>query len=404
MKTKCLIAASFAGLALVASASTIHVATTGNDETGDGSEGLPVLSLARAVALANGGDTILFGDGEFEEPAAQVTIDKNLVITSKNGPDCTTFRSLHKGVVGNVTDHSGWLFLTNCPQTFVSGIYFCGKWPNGTQPQIRTAVYLTETGGTVSNCVFRYLTGGVRYGDTTYTAGNVYGMGPAVFMYGGTVIDCLFEENCANRNYPKGGAISMGNLKCTGNPLVDRCTFYRNSCAALGGNNGSSGGAIWISGGAIVRNSLFYGNHSDKGLLGAIGYAWYSTAFQIVNCTAVSNSCSSPNQTSERTWPTSKLFDCIAWGNYSAGVVEETADPGFVDAAAGDFHLAAGSSAIHASRMRRIGTSTCAEVRRASTRARRCRGWRMRSISTAIRAISRRRPISAATRMSTGRW
>ena len=330
-------------LVSICSAATIHIETNGSDEN-DGSQGNPVLTLARAVALAQEDDTILFGDGEFEEPAVQVTIDKNLTITSKNGPDQTTFRSLHTGATGNVADHSGWLYLTNCPQTVVSGIYFCGKKKDGTQPKIRTAVYMREDAGTVSNCVFRYLQGGVGYGN------NQVGMGPAAYMQGGTVVDCLFEENYTDRFYPKGGAVVVGGQNCRGTPLVDRCKFIRNWGAKVAGNNSSLGGAMYISNGATVRNSLFYGNHSDNGLEGAIGYRYLENNFKIINCTAVSNSCSAANQTSDRTWPQGYfLCDSIAWGNYSAGVVETTPDPGFVDAAGGDFHLAAGSTAIDTS-------------------------------------------------------
>lgn len=332
---------AFAGLvcALTAQASTFTIAVNGND-VNDGVTA-PVLTLGRAVALASEGDTIVFGDGEFEEPAVQVTIDKNLTITSANGPEHTIFRSLHTGVVGNVTDHSGWLYLTNCPNTVISGIYFCGKQQNGTQPRIRTAVYMTETAGTVSNCVFRYLRGGVGYGN------NQTGMGPAAFVQGGTVLDCLFEENYTDRFYPKGGAIVVGGQNCKGTPLVDRCKFIRNWGAVVSGNNASMGGAMYISNGATVRNSLFYGNHSDNGMEGAIGFRYLEGNFKIINCTAVSNSCSAANRTSDRTWPEGYfLCDSIAWGNYSAGVVETTPDPGFVDAAGGEFHLAAGSTAI----------------------------------------------------------
>ena len=48
-------------------ASTIHVATTGSDDTGDGSEANPYATIQRGVDESNQGDTVLVFSGTYFE-------------------------------------------------------------------------------------------------------------------------------------------------------------------------------------------------------------------------------------------------------------------------------------------------------------------------------------------------
>ena len=52
--------------ATVCSAATIHVATTGSDETGDGSQGNPYGTPAFALSKASAGDEIHFASGPYD--------------------------------------------------------------------------------------------------------------------------------------------------------------------------------------------------------------------------------------------------------------------------------------------------------------------------------------------------
>lgn len=68
---------------------TIHVATTGDDSSGDGTENNPYQTIGRALEAAYDGDTIIVHDGEYNE---NVLVTKDVTITSLNGPEATTLQ------------------------------------------------------------------------------------------------------------------------------------------------------------------------------------------------------------------------------------------------------------------------------------------------------------------------
>ena len=170
------------------------------------------------------------------------------------------------------------------------------------------------------------------------------------------VRDTVFVGNTATG---RGGAVTAFN----GAIRFDRCTFDSNASPR--------GGAIWISDGDTVQafNCLFVENDAS-----AFGGAVYNEQlFSAVNSTFVNNTDSSNNDTFEgvRTDSNTSLRNCIVVnpgpgshggaGNYFPrfSLVPEApttpdangnfdADPLFVDAAAGDYRLAAGSPAIDA--------------------------------------------------------
>ena len=61
-------------------ASTIHVATTGSDDTGDGSEANPYATIQRGVDESNHGDTVLVFSGTYFENVQ--IMDKSITLTS----------------------------------------------------------------------------------------------------------------------------------------------------------------------------------------------------------------------------------------------------------------------------------------------------------------------------------
>ena len=61
------------------SAADIHVETTGDDDTGDGSAAKPYLTFEKGVAAAADGDTVLLGDGDFPV-AAWLVVEKAITI------------------------------------------------------------------------------------------------------------------------------------------------------------------------------------------------------------------------------------------------------------------------------------------------------------------------------------
>ncbi|HRJ14910.1 MAG TPA: putative metal-binding motif-containing protein, partial [Saprospiraceae bacterium] len=134
-----------------------------------------------------------------------------------------------------------------------------------------------------------------------------------------TVRNCIFRNNTAT----SGAAIFNDNSQAN----VTNCLFTGNSCSVAGAAMSNGGGTA----SAMVINCTFYGNTGGN-----------STIHNEVGATAISN--------------------CIIWGNangvlggtvsYSivqggfSGTGNLNADPLFVNAAAGDFHLQACSRAI----------------------------------------------------------
>jgi len=83
---------------------TWHVATTGSDETGDGTVTNPFAGIQKGIDMAAEGDTILVKDGAYVSPVqGQELIGKALVIRSDNGPENCIIRA--------ATKHSGEGFL-----------------------------------------------------------------------------------------------------------------------------------------------------------------------------------------------------------------------------------------------------------------------------------------------------
>jgi len=66
---------------------SLHVAPTGNDSTGDGTEASPFRTITRAIQAANSGDTIMVAAGTYQE---SVVVTKDVIITSVNGREATT--------------------------------------------------------------------------------------------------------------------------------------------------------------------------------------------------------------------------------------------------------------------------------------------------------------------------
>ena len=66
-------------LSLTLGATTYYVATTGNDETGDGSAGLPYLTIAKGVSEASAGDTVYVVAGTYAV-TAQISVGTGISI------------------------------------------------------------------------------------------------------------------------------------------------------------------------------------------------------------------------------------------------------------------------------------------------------------------------------------
>ena len=238
------------------------------------------------------------------------------------------------------------------------------------------AIYArNQTNPNIHDCTFE---GNSSEGDNWYPGGG------AVYCWsGGTVSDCTFTSNSIARS--NGGGLLINAEKANQLMSVSGCVFDGNSAGGSGGAimvmDGStsitgvfdrvaftgntaagSGGGFYSQAGdkrlIVVRNSLFAGNGAKNGG-GAANHYWgggISTA-NFENCTFASNTASSNGGGVYADSSTVGVTNCIFYGNtesggaanaYSAGesatfeadgCLEENADPGFKDAANGDYTL-----------------------------------------------------------------
>jgi hypothetical protein len=190
------------------------------------------------------------------------------------------------------------------------------------------------------------MTNGCTLIGFTIQDSSVAGEGGGVLLTDGcTVEDCLIVGNAAGTY---GGGTYM-----QGGGTLNNCIVRSNTAAVCGGGIGMSGGS--------VNNCLIVGNDGTMPSIGAAGV--YMTGGELVNSTVVSNADHGGVSGA------GDVLNCIVWGNSvsnllmtsgsvlntcaDSGVEQDvdgcmTADPQFVDAAAGDFQLSASSPCIDA--------------------------------------------------------
>lgn len=224
------------------------------------------------------------------------------------------------------------------------------------------AIHIGIGAGTFENCTFESNTGtsaggailsngptvieSCTFRSNTVTGGNF--SGGALYLAGSAAVtDSLFETNTAQT----GGAVAVWG----GAPTFDRCRFLSNSV-------GASGGTLrHVSSSPTYRNCLF--DSSSAGIFGGLLFHTTSTA-AFTNCTIVrttnqNGAIYAPNggvtltnsilRGSGPQWfgtPPTATYSNVKGGLAGAGNID--VEPIFVDVAARDFRLAAGSPDIDA--------------------------------------------------------
>ena len=155
--------AVFGQPAASASGLTYHVATSGDDDTGDGSSAKPWKTIQKAANLMAAGDTCLIHGGIYREtvvPARSGKPDHPITFQAAPGEKVTVSGC---DVVTGWAPHSGAIYkktglalsldgLMN--QIFVDGEpMVLARWPNRTNSSIWDMEYTTATGGAVQSLV-----------------------------------------------------------------------------------------------------------------------------------------------------------------------------------------------------------------------------------------------------------
>ena len=263
------------------------VATDGNDTTGDGSAGVPLASIQKAMESAASGDTIMLKPGtyNFGEITYPITVydsqtdsyttktHEKLVIRSQKGASSTIIDRNYQG--RHFQLFSGEFSID-------SSFQFIGLTFKGGRTSDRGGSFLLENnsngGGGFPN--FEQHTHVLRpkFTDCIFTdnisqgANQFRAEGGAFHLVNASPIfeSCVFDSNAAN----SGGAIHItGDIEHENDPVYVRNSIFKDNAAISGNFGDSNGGAISvetvqkliISGSTFKRNIAESQNANAKG-------------------------------------------------------------------------------------------------------------------------------------------
>ena len=287
-------------------------------------------TLQAAVTAAANNDTVLVADGTYSGPGNR-DIDfggKSLILTSQNGPAKTIIDCGGSASSDGSGNHRGFYIHSGETATTISG--FTVK--NGYETYIST-ISDSGFGGAIEN--------GSSSGGTL------------------TLTNCIFSNNItipgSDGSAGDGGAIDNFNGNGSGTIALTNCILTGNSAQNGGGieNDNDSGGTITLTNCIVSGNTAqYYGGGIDNG-----------GPMTLTNCTLTGNNAPDGGGGIDNDNGTANLTNCILYGDISneitnlstftatycdiqggyAGTNNINADPLFVNAASGDFHLKSGS-------------------------------------------------------------
>ena len=183
-----------------------HVATTGNDTTGDGTYGNPFATIQRGIDVARDCDTVMVHDGTYNE---HISINsKSIVLASENGRDYTSVLS----------DTSRCVTVTNSDSLVIDGLSFTGS-----SDTVGGAVYIEE-----SVVVLR--SSRIANSNAANYGGGIFSINSELRLIG-TVVD----GNTAVGSESTGFFVKGAGVFSTGHLSVDSQSVINNNIASVSG-------------------------------------------------------------------------------------------------------------------------------------------------------------------------
>ena len=329
MRSSTLIAAivmALAGLSFSnADAATFYVSTTGSDNNGGTSLDDAFLTLAKAVEAAGTEATEIFiAPGEYPQSAAiRVEAPLKILGTGTTASDVTLENTKSGEHVITLAHADAELALV----TLTGGSASIGP------------ACLGIEAGLVRDCRVT----GCKYGCNKNEPGGT------VIVSGGRLMRSVVDGNTITGT-GWNGAFSAGVRVTAG--IVENCLIKGNSARCYNDNGGKETSALSVEGSAQAINCTVVGNAATQNGLGRKPMTTYvASGAKIVNCVIFGNTCEVADYT---VWAgtAANYVNCVS---DSAAAINATCktvdDPGFADAANGDY------TPVYASPLRDAGSN-----------------------------------------------